>query len=147
MKVTLEEDKKLKEVEVVIRYNEKTQEVNDLVHRVKTLDKRLAVNGQVKEEIQLIDIKDIFYIESVDNNTFIYLENQMFQSKQKLYELEETLGDISFLRCNKSTIINLYKIKELKLEANRTLLATMENGEKVYISRLYVKKLKEILGG
>lgn len=147
MKITLEENVDIREVEVLIRYNERTYEIDRLIDRVKDLDKKIIAYGSRKEDIYVIDIKSIFYIESIDNNTFIYLETMVLQTKQRLYELEKVLGDICFFRCNKSTILNICKIQKLNSHINRTIIATLENREKVYISRLYVKRLKEILGG
>lgn len=147
MKVTLEENINIKEVEVLIRYNEKTHEIDRLIDRVKDLDKKIIAYGSRKEDLHVIDIKDIFYVESVDNNTFIYLETIVLKTKQRLYELEKVLGDMCFFRCNKSTILNICKIRKLNPHIDRTIMATLDNDEKVYISRLYVKRLKEILGG
>ncbi|MEG0774753.1 LytTR family DNA-binding domain-containing protein [Clostridium sp.] len=147
MKVTLEENMNIKEIEVLIRYNKKTHEINDLIDRIKNLDKKIVGYGEKKEDIHVVDIGDVFYVESIDDSTFIYTETLVLKTKQRLYELEKIFGDSYFFRCNKSTILNICKIRELKPHINRTIIATMDNGEKVYISRVYVKKLKEILRG
>ena len=50
------------------------------------------------------------------------------------------------MRISKSCIVNLKKIHSLKPDFGGKILATMENNEKLYISRQYVSVLKEKLG-
>lgn len=98
------------------------------------------------DEIFRMSPADVFYIESVDNKTFVYSEDAVFESKQKLYELEESLSSSDFLRVSKSFIVNLRKIESLVPALSGRLEARLANGERVIISRNYVKNLKEILG-
>lgn len=65
--------------------------------------------------------------------------------KQRLYELEMILSDRDFIRISKSVIININKIKSLKPEINRTILATMYNGEQLFVSRKYVPAIRSLL--
>ena len=62
-------------------------------------------------EMFKLDTKEIFYIESVDNKTFIYCKNNIYETKQKLYELEEILKGTKFFRCSKSMILNIGKFR------------------------------------
>ena len=87
---------------------------------------------------------DVFYIEAVDNKTFLYCKHEVYESKQKLYELEE-LAMSDFLRISKSVIVNLSKIKSLSPSLSGRLEAVLMNGEKVIISRQYVNELKKSL--
>jgi len=102
--------------------------------------------GYQDNEIQRVNKEEIFYIETVDNKVFLYCENSVVESKQKLYELEELLGTKDFLRISKSTIINMSKIRTLAPAFSGRLEATLNNGEKVIISRQYVSVLKKNLG-
>jgi DNA-binding LytR/AlgR family response regulator len=97
-------------------------------------------------EIHRINPRDIFYIESVDSRTFFYCEKEVYESKQKLYELEETLAGGDYLRISKSTILNLRKVKSLIPAFSGRLEAVLKNGERVPISRHYVPGLKKVLG-
>jgi len=95
-------------------------------------------------ETHLFDTAAIYYIESVDKRTFVYSKDDCFESKQRLYELEETLGAY-FLRISKSMIVNLKKINGVKSDLSGRMEATMLNGEKIVISRSYVKEIKRRL--
>lgn len=61
------------------------------------------------------EIPDILYFESVDNLTFIYTEDKILTSKLRLYEIEGKLCDRDFFRFSKSVIVNLRKIRKLKM--------------------------------
>lgn len=87
----------------------------------------------------------IYYAESVDKKTFIYTKDECYQTKKRLYELEEELN-INFLRCSKAMIVNIKKIKFVKSDYNGRMNAQLLNGETIVISRSYVKDLKKRLG-
>ena len=92
----------------------------------------------------LLEISFIYYIESVDKRTFVYTKENCYESKLRLYELEESLGSY-FLRISKSMIANLKKIKSVKSDLSGRMEASMLNGEKIVISRSYVKEIKRRL--
>lgn len=92
----------------------------------------------------LCKIATIYYIESVDKRTYIYTKDNCYETKYRLYELEEMLGSY-FVRCSKAMIVNLRKVRKVKSELNGRMNATMLNGEQVVISRNYVKEVKRRL--
>lgn len=65
--------------------------------------------------------------------------------EQRLYELEEQLDRHTFVRISHSEIVNLRKVTGLDLSLTGTICMTLEGGTKVYVSRRYVKKIKEAL--
>lgn len=87
----------------------------------------------------------IYYIESVDKRSYIYTKDGCYETKYRLYELDEILSQ-NFFRCAKAMIINIRKIKAVKAELNGRMTAELLNGEQVIIARSYVKDLKERLG-
>ena len=98
-----------------------------------------------ENELYFINLSDVLYFESVDNRIYLYTEKDVLEIKQRLYELEFLLSDKDFIRISKSQIVNIQKITSLKPELNRTILATMCNGEQLSISRKYVKALRNLL--
>ena len=77
---------------------------------------------------------------------FLYLEQDVYEAKYKLYELEERFQGTDFFRVSKSTILNLAKVSRLNPALGGRFEALMKNGEKLIISRQYVPALKEKLG-
>lgn len=86
----------------------------------------------------------IYYVESVDKRTFIYTKDQCYETKHRLYELEEILSGY-FVRCSKAMIVNLRKIKSVKSDIGGRLETTLLNDEQIIISRSYVKEIKRRL--
>ena len=94
-----------------------------------------------------VPITEIYYIEAVDNRLFIYTKDKTYESRAKLYELEEALRGKRFLRASKQTLLNLMKINSVKPALNGRFAALLMNGEQVIISRKYVPDLKKALIG
>ncbi|MBR5088623.1 MAG: LytTR family transcriptional regulator [Ruminiclostridium sp.] len=119
--------------------------VDEIVRFVKS--RQGAVIGSKDEKQFRLPVIDIFYIESVDDRTFIYMENDCYGSRKKLYEFEELLTSRDFVRISKAVIVNLMKIVSIRPALNGRFLCKLTNGEEVIISRKYVPEIKEKLKG
>lgn len=128
---------------VVIRCGRATDEVMRLKYHIELFEQKIQVKKD--HEWSFISLLDVLYFESVDNRTFLYTEGEVSEVRQRLYELENILSDKDFIRISKSQIVNINKIRSLKPEMNRTILATMCNGEQLYISRKYVPAIRNML--
>ena len=122
-----------------------SEEVREIVAFVKSRQGQLT--GIADERQYEISISDIFYIESVDNKAFIYTKSKVYETRQKLYELEEMLSKKHFLRVSKSTLLNLMKVSAIKPALNSRFTAVLQSGEQVVITRKYVPALKKALKG
>lgn len=143
-KISITEIGKDQEEEVIIKCREVNDEVLSIVKKLKKNDS--IILGSNGNEVFRIPVKDIFYIESVDNKTFIYCQNQVFDTKARLYELEEKLAGTKMFRCSKAMILNLAKVRSVAPTLNGRFEAKLTNGENVIISRQYVPNLKKRLG-
>lgn len=128
---------------VVIRCRKIDDEVMRLKTHIELFDQKLYAKKD--KEYCFVSTSDVLYFESVDNRTFLYTQEDVMEIRQRLYELEEFLSDKDFIRASKSLIVNINKIRSLKPELNRTLLATMCNGEFLSISRKYVPSVRKLL--
>ena len=117
--------------------------VRSIVRFVKGLDG--SVSGSKGERIYEIPIVDIFYIETVDDHTFIYTSKDSFETNLKLYEFEELLKEKGYLRISKSVILNLMKVDSIKPALNGRFLCKLTNGEDVIISRKYVSEFRSFI--
>lgn len=131
------------ELAVVIQCRSVDEYVLKLRAHIERFEYRLK--GQRGGETVYIDAADVLYFESVDDRTFLYTDDAVMEIRMRLYELEEALPSRDFLRISKSFIVNMQKIGSLRPELNRTVLATMCNGEQLVVSRSYVKKLRSML--
>ena len=131
------------EENAVIQVAELTDSVRSAVDLLANQCRTVPVVSEGKTMMCRTD--QIYYIESVDKRSFIYTKAGCYETKYRLYELEELL-DSRFLRCAKAMIVNIRKIRSVKSELNARMRAELLNGEQIVISRGYVKDLKEKLG-
>jgi Response regulator of the LytR/AlgR family len=143
VKIIIEEPLAGVEDQIIFRCREMTDELLHILALLKAQDALVAYAGN---EIHRIRPAGIYYIETVDNKTFLYCKDKVFETKQKLYELEEALANTDFLRISKSMIVNLSKVKLFSPALNGRFEALLDNGEKIIISRQYMSDLKKILG-
>ena len=69
---------------------------------------------------------------------------QTYPVRLRLYELEERL-DTRFVRISNSEIINLDRVTAIDLSLAGTIRMTLEGAVHAYVSRRYVKKIKDTL--
>lgn len=130
-------------LQVLIKCPEADKEVMRLKAHIEMFESRLRCKKN--EKIYFINPVDALYFESVDSRTFLYTENDVFEIKHRLYELEELLSEKDFIRISKSQIVNISKVNSLVPELNRTITAVMCNGEYLSVSRRYVKTIRTLL--
>lgn len=130
---------------VEIHCHKISDEVKEIVAFVKSRQGQLT--GAIDDRRFEIPVSDIFYIESVDNKSFLYTQEKVYETKHKIYELEEILRKKRFIRISKSTLLNLMKISSIKPALNGRFTAVLYSGEETIISRKYVPELKKALKG
>lgn len=137
-------DEKAADLEISITCKQLTPDVEKILATLRMINHQLTARKD--NEIHLLDIEQIIYIESVDRKCFIYTEDEVYESEFKLYELEHQLEEFGFFRVSKSFLIHLQNIQSLKAEINRKIRVTMSNGEQIIASRQYSDELKKRLG-
>ena len=130
---------------VLIRCRAVTEEVREIESFVRSRQGRLT--GTLDSRKYEISLPELYYIESVDGKTFLYTREQVYETPQRLYELEELLRPKHFVRISKSTLLNLMKLRALRPALNGRMSAVLSSGEELIISRSYVKELKSALKG
>lgn len=143
VKLRLEEDISQKELEVLVKYAVMNEEVERLVNLIRSTDIRIKCKHDGQEKY--INASDIYYIESVDRKVFVYGETEVYQTEFRLHELEERLRNVGFSKISKSCILNIHILDTIKPLINSRLEAVLQNGERVFVTRKYLKSVKEVL--
>ena len=139
-KITKEQPEQLE-----IRCHEITEQVREIVTFVKSRQGQL--NGIIEGKQYEIPVMDIYYIEAVDSKVFLHSSKKVYETRQRIYELENALKEKYFLRVSKSLLLNLMKVKSIKPAVNGRFTAILQSGEEIMISRKYVPELKKALKG
>lgn len=143
MKITIDEQPGVQGIEVTILCKRADRQVLDIVARLRMLDRK--VTGSVDGHTRIVNAKDVLYVESIDKRTFIYTADEVLETSLRLYEMEERLADCDFLRVAKGCVVNFRRIASLRPDLNGRIVATMDNGEQVVISRQYAPDVKHKL--
>ena len=146
MKITIETPLPGEEDEIIIKMAQLSDEVLKTVRRLKDGVGKDSMAVYSDENIVMIPLKDIFYFDAVDNRVFAYTKDKCYETKKRLFEIEELLGGSSFIRISKNAIVNIKAIEHLSPEFNGRFVASLKNGEDIIISRGYVPDLKKKLG-
>ncbi|MDF2512523.1 MAG: LytTR family transcriptional regulator [Herbinix sp.] len=144
MKIIIEECKPGEEEQIIIRCKEMDEHVLKVISEFKVGQRKLP--GMNNGVITMIEPANVYYFEGVDNKVFLYCKQNVYETKLKLYELEEEFKNTNFFRASKSVILNVTKIKSVSPAYNGRFEALLFNGERVVISRQYVPELKKKLG-
>jgi len=144
LKITINVDEKVNETQINISCKELTSDIENIIATLRMLNQQMTV---IKDgETYLLDVSRISYIEAVERKTFVYTEDAVYESKLKLYEMEERLCRGGFFRASKSCLVHLKYIKSLKNDVERKLRLTLKNGEQIVVSRQYADEMKKRLG-
>ena len=143
MRVRFERVDSREKEQALIRAVEKTTDIANAIDLLENGSGGVAVTKD--RSTFFCRLTQIYYIESVDKHTYVYTKGDCYESRDRLYELEEKLG-IWFVRISKAMIVNLRKIRNVSAEPGGRMVAVLLNEERVIISRSYVKELKRRLG-
>ena len=144
MKITIQDIPEGEEDEIIIRCRKVDEHMLKMIYALKAGRDKITVSKE--DKLFQIQPSSVYYFEAVDNRTFAYLEADVYETRFRLYELEERLIGTDFFRATKSTIINLAKVESLSPAFSGRFEVCMKNGEKLIVSRQYVPLLKEKLG-
>ncbi|MCR4755360.1 MAG: LytTR family transcriptional regulator DNA-binding domain-containing protein [Lachnospiraceae bacterium] len=143
MRVEIRQAGTIEEESAIITAVKMTDSIKSAVDILRDNAAGIAVSSGNDTRIIRNDL--IYYIESVDKRTYVYTKGDCFETKYRLYELQDILG-FNFLRCSKAMIVNIRKIRSVRAELNARMSVELLNGERIIISRGYVKELKNKLG-
>lgn len=144
MKVELSIEPSLTEAAVVIRAPARTAEVEELLARLSADDGVLL--GFREETAVPLTQETILRFYGEDKEVRAQTLDGTYTVRQRLYELEELLDRRRFVRISHSEIVNLKQVTALDLRLTGTIRMTLTGGTCCYVSRRYVKRIKEVLG-
>ncbi|MGN0473786.1 MAG: LytTR family DNA-binding domain-containing protein [Acutalibacteraceae bacterium] len=144
MKLFIEQSDQYNDTEITIKCGIVDERLERIIRQIRL--SMFSVSGVKDGETKVISLEDIFYFESIDERTFIYLHSDVYECTMKLYELEEQLEKANFVRISKSCIVNIMKLDSVRPLMNSRYEAKLENGEKLIINRHYLPAFKSKFG-
>jgi len=93
----------------------------------------------------LIDKSEIEYVKSERNYSRVFCAARNFIVSKTLAELENTLSEDGFIRVNRSTLVNIEKVRRMKeLDCNK-FVVELDNDKTFQWGRGYKTKLTRLI--
>lgn len=146
MKVEIQIDPELEEPLVVLRVPSPTEEVERLAQRLRGEAAPQPFTVYTEREAVRVSRSMVLRFYAEDKGVFCQTGRGAFAVRRRLYELEEELAGTRFVRVSNSEIVNLDRVTGLDLTLAGTIKMTLEGGTVCWVSRRYVKKIKQALG-
>ena len=144
MEIEIKVEPGRQEPKVVILTGEEGEDLRRLAERLS----RLAV-GPIPvhrgEEKLLLHQGDFLRFYTDGKGVSAQTAGETYAVRLRLYELEERLDAARFVRISNGEIINLDRVTAVDLSLAGTICMTLGGTVKAYVSRRYVKKIKETL--
>ncbi|THE12799.1 response regulator transcription factor [Bacillus timonensis] len=103
------------------------------IERLLEKTKSAEIHGRLylkqKNEIHILQKKDIIFIERSGRSTTIYTKTGPIKTYQTLNDLEGELRERDFIRSHRSFIINIHYVKNFSLYAKNSYIVTFEGIE------------------
>ena len=139
MILTKQQDDKLDNDYINIRYRELTPIINQIIEICNQGEQFLW--GKLDNQTHKVASHDILYFEWVDYQACIYTTAHVYTTKQSVTQLENQLAGSTFIRVSKSAVINIHKIKWISSAWNMKATIELINGERVIVNRNYRQQL------
>lgn len=142
MKIRIEIDESVTEDEVLIRCRSLTEQVAAIQKAVSdavNVSQKFAFYKGSTEYYLTLD--KILFFETDEKGINAHTRDEMYQTRYKLYELEEILPG-SFMRVSKSAILNTNHVYSISRNLTASSVVAFQGTYKqVYVSRYYYKPL------
>ena len=103
---------------------------------------RLAIKDVGR--VVFLDVAEIDWIEAADYYVQIHAGPHVYLHRETMQSLEERLDPSRFMRIHRSAIVNQGRIRELRSEGRRDLMAVLSCGAVLRVARSYREKFQHL---
>lgn len=97
-------------------------------------------------QVAFVGLSEIDWIEAADYYAALHVGDKTHLLRRSMAELEQDLDPATFCRIHRSTIVNLDRVRGLKVSEDGAYQVLLENGTELRMSRRYRKQLQSRLG-
>lgn len=144
--VRFEKDETADNIDIVIRADEKDDQVSDLIEKL-SLSEPVKLTVADRDNCSCVISEDEIVIVSADGkNVRLTAISGIYRAKQSLQSLEKLLSR-KFLRVSRFELINLSMVSKYDFTIGGTLRIEFINGMETWASRRYIPLIKKRLSG
>ncbi|MFP3595575.1 LytR/AlgR family response regulator transcription factor [Chryseobacterium sp. SIMBA_029] len=130
------------------RFAKAITKIRDSIHQKFSLNNVAAKDRKIfikdGEKRFFIQLDEIYLIESLENYTRLFFQGKKALQRRSLRQWEEMLDENIFFRINRTEIINIEYIQEVKQITGGRLVVKLKTGELLEVSNRQSVKLKNI---
>jgi two-component system LytT family response regulator len=116
-----------------------------LIARPPTPLERVLIRDREREQVHVIAVDKIDYIEAQADYVAIHAEGRDHLKSQTISELEAQLDARNFVRVHRSFIINLSQLRGIERAGVDGHAARMQDGKRIPISRTGYERLRSVM--
>ena len=157
MKITINLDQTVDDDEICIHVKKITETVSRLVEKLSAGGElgnadgfSSMITGKQDETVTFLKPENIVRIYSLQKKVYAKVygsENDQadYELSQRLYQIEELMKEDDFrrfIRISNTDIVNFDYLKNMDMSLNGNIVMNLKNGERVFVSRRYMKEIK-----
>ena len=157
MKITINLDQTVDDDEICIHVKKITETVSRLVEKISADGEAgndagfsSMITGKQDETVTFLKPENIVRIYSLQKKVYAKVygsENNHddYELSQRLYQIEELMKEDDFrrfIRISNTDIVNFDYLKNMDMSLNGNIVMNLKNGERVFVSRRYMKEIK-----
>ena len=129
----------------IIETAEMTPELTRLIQQL-TARAAVPIIGYQQDKAFPLQHDSLVRVWAANGHVYAATEMDEFLLRQRLWELEERLASHHFIRISNSEIINLRCVIAFDLSLTGTICVSLQGGQISYVSRRYVRTIRQALG-
>lgn len=145
MKIILEQAD-LTEPEITIRGNVSGRQIQNILTLLNTETNFEKMFFFKNDKEYIFNITDVLYFEACKNKVTAHIGKEIYETKNKLYELEEIGRSKGFIRINKGVVVNANCVLSVEPEFSGNYILYMKDSKtQLTISRKYIRDFKKYI--
>lgn len=123
-------------------YNARVSDLlRSLEHHHSTHLEHFAI--KLPDRVLLLNAEDVDWIEAAGNYVVLHVGTKRHLVRESMSRLEQQLDPQRFVRIHRSTIVQVKRIKEFYPASHGDYNVTLKDGQQLFLSRHYRKKLRD----
>ena len=145
--IRIEIDPKCHDPVILIRTDQKTQTVEDIIHMIEacTDSNYPLITGYRDSEMELLSQRDIVRVYVEARKVRIRTIDGIYDSRKPLSFLETVLNTDRFIRISRFEIVNIRKISRFDFGMAGTVHILFDDGSVSWAARRYVRAIQQAL--
>ena len=145
--VRVEEDASIDGIEVIIKAEERSALVEDIVLAVERCanDRNPRITVYQGNSRKSLSQQDIIRIYTENRKLIVRTIKNVYVARNALRDLEEVLDQESFVRISRFEIVNMTRVEAFDFSLSGTIKITFEDESTTYVARRYVQEIEQKL--